>query len=135
VTRHPLALGYAMYKTLFRQGYPFSYDLNEIGHYYVGYHRLMQHWRGALPGVIHDLSYERLIADQAGETRQLLEFCGLEWEEQCLAFERNPNATATASASQVRRPLYDSSVALWTHYASELAQLRAQLEAAGVVVP
>jgi tetratricopeptide (TPR) repeat protein len=135
VTRHPLALSHAMYKTLFRQGYPFSYDLNEIGQYYAGYYRLMQHWGGALPGVIHEVNYERLIADQGGETRRLLAFCGLEWEERCLAFERNPTATATASASQVRRPLYDSSVALWTHYASELAELRAQLEAAGVVIP
>ncbi|MDB6088719.1 MAG: hypothetical protein JWN85_1503 [Gammaproteobacteria bacterium] len=134
VTRHPLAVCYAMYKTLFKQGYPFSYDLNEIGQYYVGYHRLMQHWHAIMPGLIHDLSYEQLIAQQASETRRLLEFCGLTFEEGCLAFDRNPAPTATASASQVRRPIYNTSVSLWTQYADRLAGLRRQLQMAGVPV-
>jgi hypothetical protein len=132
LTRHPLATCYAIYKTLFKDGYPFSYDLEEIGRYYVGYRKLMDHWRRTMPGAIHDLSYERLIADQAGETRRLLEFCGLEWEDACLAFQRNPAATTTASATQVRQPLYDSSVEQWRHYATQLEGLRRQLLAAGI---
>ncbi len=132
LTRHPLAVCYAIYKTLFKDGYPFSYDLEEIGRYYIAYRKLMDHWRNTMPGVIHDLSYERLIANQAEETRRLLEFCGLEWQDSCLAFHRNPAATTTASATQVRQALYDSSVEQWRHYATQLEGLRRQLLAGGI---
>jgi hypothetical protein len=132
VFRHPMAAGYATYKTLFKNGYPFSYDLGEIARYYAAYRRLMDHWRAALPGVIHEQSYESLIGDQRGETRKLLEYCGLEWEDACIAFHRNPAPITTASASQVRRPLYDSSVAQWRHYEPQLAELKAGLIAEGI---
>jgi tetratricopeptide (TPR) repeat protein len=132
VTRHPMAACYAMYKTLFKDGYPFSYDLGEIGRYYLGYRRLMDHWQATMPGVIYPLSYEALIADQRGETRKLLDFCGLEWQDSCLEFHRNPQPTTTASAAQVRQRLYDSSVSQWRHYAAELAELRTLLSAAGI---
>jgi hypothetical protein len=134
LTRHPLAVCYAIFKTLFKDGYPFSYDLGEIARYYVSYRKLMDHWRATMPGVIHDLSYEKLVSDQVGETRRLLEFCGLEWEEACLAFHRNPTPTTTASATQVRQSLYDSSIAQWRHYAPQLEGLRRQLAAAGIEV-
>jgi Sulfotransferase family len=133
LTRHPVAVCYAMYKTLFKDGYPFSYDLNEIGRYYLGYRRLMAHWQATMPGVIHELSYESLIADQLGETRRLLQFCGLDWEEACAQFHENPAPSTTASAAQVRRPIYDTSVSQWKHYEQQLAGLRMQLEAAGVL--
>jgi tetratricopeptide (TPR) repeat protein len=132
VTRGPMAACYAMYKTLFKDGYPFSYDLEEIGRYYVAYRRLMDHWQATLPAAIYPLSYEALIADQRGETRKLLEFCGLEWEDSCVEFHRNPSPTTTASAAQVRRRLYDSSVSQWRHYAAELAELSSLLSAAGI---
>ncbi len=132
LTRHPLAVGYAMYKTLFDEGYPFSYDLAEIGRYYVSYRKLMAHWHTTLPGAIHDVGYEQLVADPEGETRRLLEFCGLPWEDACLEFHHNPAPSTTASATQVRQPIYDSSVAQWQHYASHLEGLRNQLAAAGI---
>ena len=134
LTRHPLAVCYAMFKTLFDEGYPFSYDLEEIGRYYLSYRKLMDHWHATLPGAIHDLNYEQLIADPAGETRRLLEFCGLPWEDACLDFHRNPAPSTTASATQVRQPIYDSSVAQWRHYAAHLEGLRSQLVAAGIAV-
>lgn len=134
LTRHPLAVCYAMYKTLFKDGYPFSYDLEEIGRYYLSYRKLMAHWHATLPGVIHDISYERLVADQAGETRRLLDFCGLQWQDACLEFQHNPAPTTTASAVQVRQSLYDSSLAQWRHYAPQLEGLRRQLQAAGIEV-
>ena len=134
VTRHPLAVCYAMYKTLFEGGYPFSYDLGEIGQYYLAYRRLMAHWQATLPGQIHEVCYERLVADQAGETRRLLGFCGLDFEEDCVQFHRNTAATTTASAAQVRRPIYGTSVAQWRHYAAQLEGLRRQLVAGGVDV-
>jgi tetratricopeptide (TPR) repeat protein len=132
VARGPLAACHAIHKTLFLDGYPFSYDLDELAQYYIAYRRLMDHWHHTMPGVIHELSYERLIADQAGETRRLLEFCGLEWEDACLDFHLNPAASTTASAHQVRRPIYDTAVNEWRHYATQLAGLRAQVEAAGI---
>jgi tetratricopeptide (TPR) repeat protein len=132
VVRHPMAVCYAMYKTLFKSGYPFSYDLREIGRYYGAYRRLMAHWRTTMPGTIYELKYEDLIADQADETRKLLEYCGLEWEDGCLAFHRNPTPSTTASASQVRRPLYDSSVSQWRHYEARLSELKDTLAAEGI---
>jgi tetratricopeptide (TPR) repeat protein len=134
LTRHPMAAGYAMYKTLFKDGYPFSYTLEEIARYIIAYRKLMNHWAAVLPGAIHALSYERLVADQIGETRRLLEFCGLEWQDSCAEFHRNPSATTTASASQVRRPIYDSSVNQWRHYAAQLAPLSDALESAGIAL-
>ena len=134
LTRHPMASGYAMYKTLFKDGYPFSYDLAEIAQYYGAYRRLMDHWTATMPGAIHTLSYEGLVADQLTESRKLVEFCGLEWEEACADFHRNAAATTTASASQVRQPIYDSSVAQWRHYATQLAPLSDALISAGITL-
>jgi hypothetical protein len=131
VSRHPMAVGYAMYKTLFKQGYPFSYDLGEIAQYYVAYRRLMRHWHATMPGAIHDISYEHLVADQQGASRGLLAYCGLDWEEGCAAFHENPSPATTASASQVRRPLYDSSISQWRHYESALGALSTPLRVAG----
>jgi tetratricopeptide (TPR) repeat protein len=132
VSRSPMSACYGVYKSLFEAGYPYSYDLTELGKYYIAYQRLMAHWQRTLPGAIHALSYECLVRDQIGETRRLLEFCGLEWEEACLAFHRNPAPTTTASAAQVRRPLYDVSVSQWRRYARQLSGLREQLRAAGI---
>jgi len=134
LTRHPLAAGYAMFKTLFKDGYPFSYDLGDIARYYVAYRRLMRHWDEVMPGVIHHVEYEKLVADQLGETRRLLEFCGLEWQQACLDFHHNASATTTASAAQIRRPMYDSSVAQWRHYATQLQPLHDLLTAAGIEI-
>ncbi len=131
VTRHPMAVGYAMYKTLFKNGYPFSYDLKEIGRYYIAYRRLMQHWEAILPGALYHVSYEDLIANQRVETRKLLDYCGLEWEETCVEFHQNPAASTTASASQVRRPIYNSSVSQWRNYEPHLSELRIELTSAG----
>jgi tetratricopeptide (TPR) repeat protein len=134
LTRHPMAVCYAMYKTLFKDGYPFSYNLEEIASYYLAYRRLMAHWRDSLPGAILDLSYESLIADQLGETQRLLAFCGLDWQEACTQFDTNPAASTTASAAQIRRPIYDSSLSQWRHYEKQLAPLRRRLEAGGVQI-
>jgi tetratricopeptide (TPR) repeat protein len=132
VTRAPMAAGYAMYKMLFQDGYPFSYDLTELGKYYVAYRRLMDHWRRVLPDAIYDLAYEDLVIDQVGETRKVLKFCGLEWQEACAHFHLNATATTTASASQVRQPIYTESVSQWRHYAKELTELSDVLMAAGI---
>lgn len=132
VTRHPMAVCYAMFKVLFDQGYPFSYDLDEIADYYIAYRRLMTHWERTLPGRIHHIAYEDLVSDPEHQARALLAAVDLPWQEECLQSHRNQAPVATASASQVRRPIYSSSVALWRHYEPQLAPLRARLLAAGI---
>jgi tetratricopeptide (TPR) repeat protein len=131
-TRHPMATCYAVYKTLFKNAYPFSYDLREIARYYAAYRRLMNHWDTALPGIILNVSYEDLVEKFDSEIRRVLAHCGLAWHPACLAFHRNPYPTATASAAQVRRPLYDSSLRLWEKYEDELRPLRAMLVEEGI---
>lgn len=130
--RNPLDSCYAMYKTLFRLGYPFSYSLQDVGRYYIAYHRLMDHWRACLPGRILDLDYERLVTDQEAETRRLLEFCSLEFEASCLDFHRHEGPAATASAAQVRRPIYSSSVGRWRCYERQLTPLAGKLREQGI---
>ncbi len=131
--RNPMDVCYAMYKTLFRMAYPFSYDLGDLARYWVAYDRLMKHWAQVIPQQqLLEIDYEALVADQEGVSRRLIDFVGVPWQDECLAFERNPEPSLTASAAQVRQPIYASSVALWRRYEIELAPLRAALEHAGV---
>ncbi|HSM68281.1 MAG TPA: sulfotransferase, partial [Xanthomonadales bacterium] len=132
--RHPMDACYAMYKTLFRAGYPYSYDLDDLGRYYLAYRKLMNHWRQALPGFIHDVDYETLVAQQESTSRELLDFCGLDWEDGVLEFHRHSGAAATASAAQVRQPIYTSSVGRWRHYERQLQPLAEHLTLNGVCI-
>ena len=132
--RNPMDVCYAIYKTLFRMAYPFSYDLADLGRYYLAYDRLMTHWRGVLPGRFLDVDYEELVADQEAVSRRLVAHCGLDWQEACLFFERNASPSLTASAAQARQPIYRSSVGLWKRYAQDLAPLADVLRAGGVDV-
>ena len=132
--RHPMDTCYAVYKQLFKDAYPFSYDLDELAQYYIAYHQLMRHWNAIMPGVIHTIHYEDVVADIETQSRRLLAYCDLPWENQCLRFYENSSASTTASATQVRQPIYNSSVAKWRHYETQLAPLRARLENAGIDV-
>ncbi len=134
LTRHPLAACYAIYKTRFGGTYPFAYDLAELGEFYIAYRRLMAHWHTILPQRILDVAYEDVVTNLEPTTRRLLTYLDLPFEAACLEFHRNPRSTATASAVQVRQPLYDSSLQQWRHYDADLAALRAQLQAAGIQV-
>lgn len=129
--RDPVDACHAIYKTLFRMGYPYSYDLEDLGRYYAGYHRLMGHWESLFPGRILDLSYEDLVADQEAQTRRLLDFCGLAFEPACLEFHRAAGPAATASAVQVRQPLHSRSVGSGRRLAG-MAPLTAMLRREGV---
>lgn len=132
VRRHPMASGYAMYRTLFRMGYPFSYDLSDLARYIVAYQRLMTHWHESFPGQFLGVDYEALVDDQEGITRRLLAFCELPWEDACLSFHEESRPSATASAAQVRQPLYRHARDQWRHYESQLQPLAERLEQAGV---
>ncbi len=134
VRRDPMDVCYAIYKTLFRMAYPFSYDLNDVGRYYLAYRALMAHWEKVLPGRLVTIDYEDLVADQETTSRKLVAAGGLDWEEACLAFESNASPSLTASAAQVRQPIYKSSVGLWRNYARELEPLAAILRCGGVEI-
>jgi tetratricopeptide (TPR) repeat protein len=123
LVRDPMDVGYAMYKTLFRMGYPFSYDLEDIGRYICAKDRLMAHWEAVLPGKIINVDYQQLVTRQEGESRKLVSALGLEWHPDCLAFHQNKSPSATASAAQVRQPIYSSSVGKWKRYENQLAPL------------
>jgi tetratricopeptide (TPR) repeat protein len=132
--RHPMDTCYAIYKQLFVDAYPFSYSQRELGQYFVAYQQLIEHWQTVLPGVLHTVQYEALVADTEPETRKLLEFCALDWQEQCLRFYENKSASATASTAQVRQPVYTSSVGKWKNYRQQLAELVNVLTDAGIKV-
>ena len=129
--REPMDSCYAMYKTLFTSAYPFSYDLEDLGHYYAGWQRLMRHWQATLGSALLMVRYEDLIAGQEAVTRQLLAHCGLAWQDACLEFHSRPGAVGTASAVQVRSPLYGSSVGKWRHYEQQLQPLARHLVPGG----
>lgn len=134
VERNPMDTCYAVYKTLFENAYPYSYDLRELGQYYVAYKKLMTHWHRVMPGVMHTVKYEDLVADQRGVTQSMLEYCKLSWEEQCLRPHEGGDYSATASATQVRKPVHQESVGKWKHYQDELQPLAEIFLAAGITV-
>ncbi len=135
VVRHPMDACYAMYKYLFKNGYPFSYTLPELAGYYIEYHRLMQHWREILPpGQMHEIKYEQLVENLETEARKLLAFLELPWQESCIRFHQNSQASTTGSAAQVRRPVYSSSVGKWRCFEQQLRPLQQALQSAGIEV-
>jgi tetratricopeptide (TPR) repeat protein len=121
--RHPLDTCLSCYRQLFARGQPFTYDLLEIGEYYLEYDRLMTHWHAALPGRVLDVQYEDVVAGLEPQVRRVLDFCGLPWEDACLRFHETERAIRTASSEQVRQPIYDRSVGYWKNYERELAPL------------
>lgn len=133
LNRSPLDACYGMYRTLFRSGYPFSYALDDLARYYIAYRELMAHWRRILPAdAFLDVHYEALVDDQEAVSRRIVEWCGLEWEAECLDFHRNAAPVATASSAQVRRPVYRDALQRWRRYADRLEPLVERLEAAGI---
>ena len=125
--RHPLACCFSGYKQHFATGQAFTYDLGDMGRYYRDYAELMTHFDEVLPGRIHRVIYEDMVADTQTEVRRLLEYCGLPFEEQCLRFHENTRAVRTASSEQVRKPIYREGVDHWRHYEPWLEPLKSAL--------
>jgi tetratricopeptide (TPR) repeat protein len=133
--RHPLDSCLGSYKQLFFKGQSFTYDLFELGQYYLQYQRVMDHWHKVLPGKVLDVHYEQVVADQENQTRRILAHCGLPWEDQCLRFYETERAVNTASSEQVRRPIYTKAVNFWRHYEDHLEELIGILEPLLVKLP
>jgi hypothetical protein len=125
--RHPLDVCLSIYFQYFFSENDYAYDLSNIGFFYRQYKRLMAHWRSVLPLKMHAIRYEELIADQVGETRALIDFLGLGWDQRCLDFFQNQRTVQTASSWQVRQPVYTTSVQRWRNYEKYLGPLKQSL--------
>jgi len=125
--RHPLGCCFSGFKQHFARGQHFSYSQEDIGRYYSDYVELMAHFETVLPGRIHRVLYESLIEDTEAEVRSLLEYCGLPFESDCLRFYANERAVRTASAQQVRRPIYREGIDHWRNFEPWLGPLKAAL--------
>jgi len=135
LARSPLDSCFAMYRTLFGEAYPFSYDFEELARYYAAYQRLMQHWRTLLGERLHDVVYEELVQAPNRGGAALAAHCGLPWDERAIAIQNNAAVSLTASAAQIRRPIYGSSSGRWRHYREQLVPLARALERLGVRLP
>lgn len=135
--RDPMDTCLSNFRQLFAPKSPYfdySFDLLDIGRYYVLFDRLMSHWRRVFPGRILEIEYETLVDAQEVSSRQLVAFCGLPWNDNCLRFENNPTPVATASAVQVRAPIYRSALKRWKKYAPQLGSLHKLLSEAGITI-
>ncbi|HKS55522.1 MAG TPA: sulfotransferase [Steroidobacteraceae bacterium] len=123
VSREPVDSCFAMYRTLFGEAYPFSYDIDDLARYYAAYERLMNHWRACLGGTLCEITYEGLVKNPAQVGARVAAYCGLQWREQAVQVENRSMVSMTASASQIRQPIYSSSSGRWLRYRKHLEPL------------
>jgi len=124
VRRHPLDACLSCYRQLFAKGQTFTYDLVDIGEYFLEYERIMDHWHAVLPGKVLTLQYEEIVNNFEHEVRRLLQHCELPFEEGCLRFYETDRPIRTASSEQVRQPVYKKSIAFWRNYEDKLDELK-----------
>jgi hypothetical protein len=127
VRRHPLACCFSNFTQLYANGQVETYRLSDLGALYRDYVALMAHFDCVLPGRVHRLFYEQLVADPETEIRRLLEYLELPFEEECLAFYNNRRAVSTVSSEQVRSPIYTEALEHWRHYEPWLGPLKTAL--------
>jgi tetratricopeptide (TPR) repeat protein len=135
--RDPMDTCLSNFRQLFAQTspyYDYSFDLLNTGHYYMLFDQLMAHWQQTMPGRILQINYEDLVENQETVTRRLLAHCRLDWNDACLRFEENESPVSTASAVQVRSPMFRSSLQRWKRYEPHLRELRELLESSGIRV-
>ena len=132
VSRAPVDVCFAMYRTLFGDAYPFTYDFGDLARYYAAYSKLMAHWQDACGESLHEIRYEELVSDPIRAASTLARACGLEWRDAAVEVESNTAVCLTQSAAQVRRPIYRSSSGHWRHYRAQLGPLIEALRHQGV---
>jgi tetratricopeptide (TPR) repeat protein len=127
--RDPVDTCLSCFSKLFAAEQNHTYDLGELGRYYKRYERLMAHWRAVLPeGRMLEVRYEDVVADLEGQARRIIAHCGLPWDDRCLSFHETDRPVRTASATQVRQPIYTSAVGRWRVYEAQLGPLLEALE-------
>jgi len=127
--RHPMDACFALFKQSY---FRFAYSLDDLAEYYLAYDRLSRHWRETLGSRMIEVAYEDIVTDQERQTRRLLDYLGLEFEEACLNFDTNEKPVATASSVQVREKVHTRSVGKWKNFEAQLAPLYEKLKAGGV---
>ncbi len=135
VSRHPLDSCFSMYRTLFGEAYPFSYDFDDLARYYAAYDRLIRHWRNRFGETLYEVRYEELVRDPAHICAGVAQYCGLEWNDTALNVHTRGSVSLTASAAQIRRPIYGSSSGRWRHYRTHLEPLLHKLHQLHVPLP
>jgi len=135
VRRSPLDSCFALYRTVFGEAYPFSYDFDELARYYAAYDGLRAHWSRLFGDAIHEVLYEDLVREPQRVGAALAQFCGLEWRRDATDIQSNRSVSLTASAAQVRRPIYGSSSGRWRHYRAHLTPLTSALRRLGIPLP
>ncbi len=126
--RNPIENCLSIYKQKFRRGHNFAYSLKEIAEYYLLYHDLITFWKELYPDRIFCLRYENLIKDQEKVSRSLIDYCNLKWEDDCLFFYKNKRDVSTASAVQVKKPIYTNSLELSRNYTEHITELNDALK-------
>jgi tetratricopeptide (TPR) repeat protein len=133
--RNPVDSCLSCFTKLFKDDMPHSYDLKELGRYYSKYWELMAHWRAVLPpGTMLDVQYESVVDDPETKAREIIAFIGLEWDPKCLKFHESDRPVKTASVSQIRTPIFKTSVGRWRRYGDKLNPLIDALKEGGVDV-
>lgn len=124
VKRNPVDTCISCFTRLFNRHQDATYDLHELGRHYANYARLMDHWRKVLPpGAFLEVQYEDIVADQEAQARRLIDWIGLDWDEACIEFHKTKRNVRTASVTQVRQPIYTTSVERWRNYEKFLQPL------------
>ena len=121
--RHPLDTCISCYFQNFGERHPYIYNMEKLGEVHKSYEELMQFWKSELEIPMLDVEYETLVSDPENTVREILNYCGLEWQDQCLSFHSTKRYAHTASYDQVSRPIYLSSVARWKNYENQITDL------------
>jgi tetratricopeptide (TPR) repeat protein len=133
VKRNPMAICFSCFKQRFTEGHFYSFDIEDLGRYYLVYEELMEHWNRVLPGRVFQVEYETLTGDFEQQVREMIDYCGLEWNDACLEFHKSERAVRTASLEQVRNPIYTKAVEFWRNYEEQLKPLSEILTQGGVL--
>ncbi|MGI9263907.1 MAG: tetratricopeptide repeat-containing sulfotransferase family protein [Gammaproteobacteria bacterium] len=126
--RYPLDSCLSCYRQLFARGQTFTYDLTDIGEYFLQYQRMMDHWHEVLPGRVLTVQYEDMVTDFENQVRRLIDYCDLPWEDACASFHETDRPVRTASSEQVRQPVYTKSIHFWRNHEQHLGELIEVLE-------
>ena len=127
-TRNPMDVCWSNYKNTFvSKSMNYTYDFDDLAGFYNAYNELMKYWLKNFGDKIFNMNYENLIINKEAETKKLLKFCELEWDNNCLDFHKNKKSVSTASLAQVRQPLYNSSVEGWKNYSKYIEILKKKL--------
>jgi hypothetical protein len=127
--RDPRDIALSCFSLIFGDGHEFTYDLGALGRYIRAYETLMEHWRRVLPaGAMLEVQYEDIVEHLEEQARRIVRYCGLEWDDACLAFHKTERVVGTASVNQVRQPIYRSSIGRWRFYESQMQPLLKALD-------